>query len=104
MVVRAKFKLIAQKNSEGSIFKDGKWTSGVVTSLEFMPVTASDKNPENKKFWEATPSGIIQLVCVNPESVAELELLREYYVDFTLVSTPEEIARRERLGIHETPS
>lgn len=84
MVVRAKFRLIAQKNSESSIFKDGKWTSGVVTSLEFMPVTASDKNPENKKFWEATPSGKIELNVVNPAAVKEFELLKEYYVDFTL--------------------
>jgi hypothetical protein len=82
VVVRAKFRLIAQKNSEGSIFKDGKWVSGIVTSLEFMPVTASDKNPENKKFWEATPSGKIELNIVNPEAVKEFELLKSYYVDF----------------------
>lgn len=85
MVVRCKFRLIAQKNSEGSLYKDGKWTSGVVTSLEFMPVTASDKNPENKKFWEATPSGLIRLDVVNPEAVKEFELLKEYYIDFTPV-------------------
>jgi len=84
MRVRAKFRLIAQKNSESSIFKDGKWIPGVVTSLEFIPVMASDKDPENRKFWEATPSGKIELNIVNPEAVKEFELLKEYYVDFTL--------------------
>jgi len=84
MVVRCKFRLVAQKNSEGSILKDGKWGSGVVVSLEFIPVYASDKNPENKKFWEATPSGKIELNIVNPEAVKEFELLKEYYIDFIL--------------------
>lgn len=84
MVVRCKFRLIAQKNSEGSKYEDGKWVSGVVTSLEFIPVGSSgkDKGDENKKFWEATPSGLIRLDVVNPEAVKEFELLKEYYVDF----------------------
>ena len=49
-----------------------------------QPVYSTDPQHENKAFWEATPSGSIELNINNPEAVKEYELGKEYYVDFTL--------------------
>ena len=51
-------------------------------TLNFTPVSG-DGNPENKKFWDATPSGSLQLGVVNPSAWKEFELGKEYYLDFT---------------------
>lgn len=102
MVVRAKFKLISQKNSEGWK-KDKEGKTALVASYEFTPVYSDDPESENKKFWEATPSGKITLDTVNPEVLKEFDIGREYYIDFIPVESPEEKARRERLGIHDAP-
>lgn len=82
-MIRAKFRLTEWKNSEGGRRVDGKYESCILASLVFIPV--GDDSPENKQFWEATPSGRIELGVVNPEAVEEFELLKEYYVDFTEV-------------------
>jgi len=83
MKVRAKFRLTEWKNQEGWTFKDGKSTPGIKSTLVFIPV--GDDTPENKKFWEATPSGRIELTMVNPEAIKEFTILKEYYVDFIAV-------------------
>ena len=49
----------------------------VLSSLEFYPVY---DRPENKKFWEATPSGSLVLGVVNEDAVIELDLGKEYYI------------------------
>ena len=82
-MIRAKFRLTEWKNSEGGRRVDGKYESCIKASLVFIPV--GDNSPENKLFWEATPSGRIEISVVNPEAVEEFELLKEYYVDFTAV-------------------
>ena len=48
-----------------------------------MPV--GDDTPENKKFWDATPSGRIEMDVLNPEAIEGFEVMKEYYVDFTEV-------------------
>ena len=82
MGVRAKFLLVEWKNSAGSRLVDGKWKPTIMTSLVFQPVAGDTE--ENKKFWDATPLGRIELSIVNPEAIKEFEILKEYYVDFTL--------------------
>jgi len=42
-------------------------------------------SPENKTFWQWTPSGKILLGCTNPEAAEAFEFGREYYIDFTPV-------------------
>jgi len=87
MVVRAKFILTEWKNHMGSRPINGKWEKCIMTSLVFEPVAGDTE--ENKKFWAASPFGKIELGIVNPEAVEELEILKEYYVDFTLAPRPE---------------
>lgn len=67
MTVRAKFKVI---NKEGNMVK-------------MLPVYSEDPNHENKKFWDATPSGDITMYITNPAAVDQFEAGKEYYVDFT---------------------
>ena len=52
-------------------------------TLNFTPV--GDDSPENKLFWDATPSGSLQMGTLNPEAWKEFELGEEYYLDFTPV-------------------
>lgn len=73
-MVRAKFKV---ESIEARI----NWQQKEVRTVKLSPV--SGKEGENAKFWEATPSGAIELGCANLEAVEKFELGREYYVDFT---------------------
>lgn len=45
-----------------------------------------DNSPENKGFWKATPSGKVELGCVNLAAADSFELGKEYYIDFTPAS------------------
>lgn len=40
-------------------------------------------NPENKRFWEATPNGHLNLTINNPAAAGIFESGRYYYLDFT---------------------
>lgn len=51
--------------------------------LVLNPVYSEDPNHENKKFWDATPSGEIRMFINNQAAFEKFELDREYYVDFT---------------------
>jgi len=82
-MIRCKFRLIEWKNSEGSKRVDGKYVPCIKTSVVFIPVAGG--SPENEAFWEATPSGRIELGIVNPGAIEELKIMKEYYVDFTEV-------------------
>jgi hypothetical protein len=42
-------------------------------------------SPENKAFFAATPSGVVEMSVVKPEVAAAFELGKEYYVDFVPV-------------------
>lgn len=46
------------------------------------PVYSDDPNSENKKFWEASPSGEIKLGTVNQAAWQEFDLDGEYEVIF----------------------
>ena len=88
-MVRAKFRLDSiersiQKYSEQD--ESGQWVNHAreVQTLVLHPVYGNgDPNHENTKFWNASPGGELRLNCVNAQAVAQFELDREYYVDFT---------------------
>jgi len=48
-------------------------------SVAMNPVYSSDPNSENKKFWDATPSGNINFAWINDR--VKFEPGKEYYVD-----------------------
>ena len=73
MTVRAKFRL----NSYSTSMQGGK----EMRTLNFTPVSSGSE--ENKKFWEWTPSGSLQLGTVNPTAWEQFQLEKDYYLDFT---------------------
>jgi hypothetical protein len=75
MMVRAKFKC------------SGKTDDGQV---ELQPVTSG--SAENEQFYKWTPGGQIRLSTVNEAALAEFEVGKEYYVDFTLAEAGEKSA------------
>jgi len=81
MTVRAKFWVSRIEKSIWAYAPNQK----EMTTLVLQPVTSSEAGTENKKFWDATPSGEIKLGTVNPEAAQEFELGQEYYIDFTKV-------------------
>lgn len=82
-MIRLKVRLDEQTNRMGGKRVDGKYEECLKVSVVFIPV--GDDSPENKLFWDATPSGKIEFTYMNPEALEELVLGREYYVDFTEV-------------------
>lgn len=54
---------------------------GGYPNIEMRPVYSEDPEAENKAFWDATPSGYIQMSC-KPEAAAFFEEGKEYYIDF----------------------
>lgn len=74
--VRAKFKVI-------SITTQAHWQKdkGHIGTVKLQPVTGD--SPENAQFYAATPSGQIELGTINKEALAQFEIGREFYVDFT---------------------
>lgn len=57
-------------------------------SVKLSPVYGNgDPNHENTKFWNASPSGSIELGTVNPGAWEQFEIGKEYYVDFTPAGT-----------------
>lgn len=87
-MVRAKFKCISIARSLGSKpdpANPGKWIPNEVRTVKLVPVYGGgDPNHENSKFWNATPTGSIEIGCANLEASAAFELDQEYYVDFSL--------------------
>lgn len=88
-MVRAKFKvtMITRHESNKSVRnEDGSYSSepSEVRSIHMSPVYGNgDPAHENTKFWEATPSGHLELGCANLEAAQAFELGKEYYVDFS---------------------
>lgn len=70
MSVRAKFQCTSA-NEVGEGFKN----------VSMSPVFGGSE--ENKRFFNATPSGSIQLGVINAEAAQQFEVGKEYYVDFT---------------------
>lgn len=90
-MVRAKFKLnsfTTELHQRPGKKEDGSpdWQNPVPVekrTLNFTPVYSDKPNSENKQFWDATPSGSLQLGVVNPEAWEMFELNKEYYLDFS---------------------
>lgn len=53
-------------------------------NVRFHPVYS--EAGENRDFWEATPSGAIQMTINNKQAFGEFKKGRQYYVDFTEAS------------------
>ena len=91
MAVRAKFSVDSFEVHQQSKQKDKSKGWGPenmeiveVKTIKMSPVYANDDpNHENSKFWDATPSGKLELGTINPEAHKQFELGKEYYVDFT---------------------
>lgn len=88
-MVRAKFKCTKIERVESSktiIEDDGSRTyvPSEMQTIHFSPVFGNgDPNHENTKFWQASPSGSLQLGCINLEAAEKFALGKEYYLDFT---------------------
>ena len=85
MNVRAKFQCnsvtlapSARKDSNNT------WVTVLSKTWRFDAVTSGSE--ENKRFFDSTPGGKVELFCVNPE--VEFELGKEYYLDFSSVDNP----------------
>lgn len=76
MTVRAKFKV-------QSITTTAHWQKdkGHVGTVRLTPVVGDSE--ENKLFYEATPAGAIEIGTINQQALAQFEIGREFYVDFT---------------------
>lgn len=62
-----------------------------LTTIEMAPVSCQHEQvdgkweiikSENTKFWQASPSGRLELGCINQEAADAFELGKEYYIDF----------------------
>ncbi len=72
MKVRAKFQVWGVDQGKGEV--------------TLSAVVSSDPESENAKFFAATPNGQIQLRLVKPETIAQFENGKEFYVDFIPVA------------------
>lgn len=75
MSIRAKFFV-------QSITTSKSWSGpGLMGTVLLQPVT--DGSEENRKFYEATPGGKIELGTVNSEALKQFNIGDEFYIDFT---------------------
>jgi hypothetical protein len=79
MTVRAKFLL----ESVNSVVYHQNCSRMEMRTFNFRPVYSTDPEHENKKFWDASPQGSLQLGVVNKRVWDQFELGKEYYLDFT---------------------
>lgn len=76
MTVRAKMRLTSMT--------EVKWSPTADPSRRVRLETQYDSSiPEDQAFTKATPSGHIEMTIDNPAALAQLELGKAYYVDFT---------------------
>ena len=83
MAVRAKFRLNSYTTELYDKW-DGNKSVGLLEkrTLNFTPVYGTG-GEENKAFWDATPTGSLQLGVVNQAAWKQFELGKTYYLDFT---------------------
>ena len=81
--VRAKFRV-------EKITRQNNWNgSKELRTVSLSPVYGgNDPNHENAKFWQASPSGSLELGCINLDAAEAFELGKEYYIDFTPADPP----------------
>lgn len=70
------------------------WEPREVQTIVLNPVSSSDPESENGKFFAATPSGEIRLGTVNAAAAEQFRLDSEMYVTFT----PVEIGKFQPAG------
>lgn len=75
-MVRAKFYVY-------SVTKHAPSNGRQAGTVRLHPVYSSDPNHENKRFWDATPSGSIEMQVNNMAALEQFEPGQEFYVDFT---------------------
>ena len=80
MTVRAKFKVSHLKDNDGSV------------TVSMNPVYSDDPNSENRRFWNATPAGSIEMTINNPAAFNQFTEGQEYYVDFSPAVNEQAIA------------
>ena len=57
-----------------------------VRTVDFTFV--SDNSPENKEFWEACPTGKVEIGIANEEALKHLDIGQEYYMIITKEKPP----------------
>jgi hypothetical protein len=86
MTVRAKFQCVSVTHLIGSKKNQetGQYEAAAMRSIKLTAVYANnDPNHENSKFWDASPSGTLELQVVNPAAAEMFEAGKSYYLDFT---------------------
>jgi hypothetical protein len=88
--VRAKFKVdrVERTLSSRSVKVDDgttRYEPCEMRTVVMSPVHANRDDPEheNSKFWQYSPSGRLELGCINLAAADSFELGKEYYIDFT---------------------
>ncbi len=88
-MVRAKFNVVEIRRIFTSVPKinaegEQEWIPSEVQTIIMSPVyREGDPVHENTKFWQATPSGRLELGCANLDAAQYFALGKEYYLDFT---------------------
>lgn len=86
MTVRAKFRCESITHLIGQWYdrEQGNHVDAPMRTVVMSPVYGNnDPNHENTKFWQASPSGRLELQVVNAEAVEQFEVGKEYYLDLT---------------------
>lgn len=65
------------KNADGTT----KYGTRETHTLYAHPVYSEDPQSENKKFWDASPCGKLELTCVDPKAIEGFGLGKEFYLD-----------------------
>lgn len=94
MSVVAKFRVLSltSTNYDKPQYDEQKRYTGSIKqemrTIKLVPVYSEDPNSENKKFWDASPSGEINLGTVNPAAWGYFDLEGEYLITFEKVNPP----------------
>jgi len=86
MTVRAKFKVNKIERTEYSRSTEGgNLQFFELQTIVMNPIYSNEKESENRKFWESSPTGEIRLGTINKSAADYFELGKEYYIDFKKV-------------------
>lgn len=75
MAVRAKFHVTG--------IEDTKDADGAVTARRVTLLPVYSDSEENRTFWEATPSGALEMTITNKQAFEQFERDQVFYIDFT---------------------
>lgn len=82
MSVIAKFKVNSIMSTIGQKQVNGVWENVEMKTISMAPVYSDNPDDENRKFWNALPSGELKLWVINPEASVYFELGAEYSLEF----------------------